>query len=150
MFIFPLLLLFFLTLSPLILSLGLILFCLSSVFLLLLTHSIPSVLGITFLLVYLGRLIIISCYVCAVIPNASSPSQKSFLSHILFISTLFFINFIYSLLIPFSSTALKALRAGSVFFSAPGLYPFITIVLLLILVLNSASTLSSPCAPLRS
>ena len=150
MFVFSLLLLFFLSLSPLVLSLGLVLFCLSSVFFLVLTHRIPSVLGVTLLLVYLGRLIIISCYVCAVMPNSASPCQKSFLSHILFISFLFFINFIYTVLIPFSSTPTRPLRAGSMFFTIPGLFPFIINVFLLILVLNSPSTLSSTCAPLRT
>lgn len=151
MLIFSLLLLFFITLSPLILSLGLVLFCLVSVFYLTFTHSVPTLLGMTFLLVYLGSLIIISCYVCAVIPNSSSPNQKSFLGHALFISSFFIFNFLFILFSPFHTSPVSTIiNSGSIFFSSPGLISFLIITLLLILVLNSASSLSSPCSPLRS
>jgi|688.fasta_scaffold109576_2 NADH-ubiquinone/plastoquinone oxidoreductase chain 6. len=151
MLIFSTILLFFLAISPLILSLGLVLFCLTSVFYLVLTHSIPTLLGLTFLLVYLGSLIIISCYVCAVLPNSASPSQESFLPHTLFVVTLFIFNGLYSFISPFYYTGvIRNINSGSIFFSSPGFFPFLLIIFLLILVLNSASSISSPCSPLRS
>lgn len=151
MLIFSFVLLFFLRVSPLILSLGLAIFCLISVFYLVLTHSIPTLLGLTFLLVYLGSLIIISSYVCAVIPNAVSPSQESFLPHILFVSAVSTLCCLYALVIPFHfPPSITNINSGSIFFSSPGFFPFLLIIFLLILVLNSASSLSSPCSPLRS
>ena len=151
MLIFSTLLLFFIPLSPLILSLGLVALSLVSVCYLLVSNSITTLLGITFLLVYLGSLIIISCYICAVIPNTSLPSSTLLISHTSSILMFFLISITSSFLLSQSpSYSNPRIESGSFLFSKLGLPFFFIITFLLVVILNSASSCTSPQNPLRS
>ena len=60
------------------LSITLILFALLAIIFSILFNFVPRTLSIVILLVYLGRVIIISSYVCAVVPNPLPFSNKDF------------------------------------------------------------------------
>ena len=60
------------------LSITLILFALLAIIFSILFNFVPRTLSIVILLVYLGRVIIIPSYVCAVVPNPLPFSNKDF------------------------------------------------------------------------
>jgi len=108
---------------------------------------LPGFLGILFLMVYLGAMMILIGYVCAVTPSTKPRNYNSFeLSFLLFCFGLFrfslpYFNFIKKISYP------TYYHLSTFFYSFSGLIIFSTIVIMMILVLLLASnsiTIKSP------
>ncbi len=142
--------LFFLTSSPLHYALLLVAFSTLIVRILVSNSVIPGVLGFLILLVYLGAIIILLAYVCAVVPNLHYNTSLSFTNLFLFFSclTLFLVLNLFTF-IP-SSESLITFNLARFFYSIKGVIIFFLVVIIMLVILYTTSTTSQVSRPIRS
>jgi len=137
--------------TPILLAGGLGIFVLGCVYYIILCNLVPSIVGITFLLIYLGRMMIISCYACAVLPNISYSDSRAYLSWVAVVLRLLLISGLLFLMAESVNVdTSRASSVGSYLFSRGGLVGFGLITMLLIAVLHCSSTLAVCYCPLRA
>lgn len=150
MFMFLLLLSIFLllTFNPLFYSVFLGLFSLLVISLLVSHYFIPSLLGIVIILVYLGSMIVIIGYTCAVVPNL----LYSFSSSAFYLLSIALLLILPSFsLLPFSTFGFRPSFSLSYFFYGPlGSFMFVPVIFFIVLVLLSSSSYLNISSPFRS
>ena len=138
--------------TPILLAGGLGIFVLGCVYYIIMCNLIPSIVGITFLLIYLGRMMIISCYACAVLPNIRYSDSGAYLSWVVVVFGLVVICGMMTLITAESINAdtSRISSVGSYLFSRGGVVGFGLITILLVAVLHCSSTLAVCYCPLRA
>jgi hypothetical protein len=137
-----------LTFNPLFYSLFLIIFSVAVVSHLVTYFFIPRLLGIVILLVYLGSIMVILAYVCAVVPNLSY-----YFSSFKFYVSLSFLSFfsISCTLFPLINHGSSPTFLLSTFFYGPfGSYIFFPVIFFMVLVLLTSSSYLNISSPFRS
>ena len=142
----------FLFSSPLLYSLFLALFALIVVFHSVMNYSIIRLLGAVLLLVYLGSIIILIAYVCAVVPNLRYPSftgglwQRGF---IILTAVLFSVGFNFIGFFP-PEFIFPSIRLPTFLYRVFGLLFFGIITLLILVVIYCCSLFTLIGSPFRS
>ena len=139
---------FLLTFSPLFYSLFLAMFSRMILCLLAYNFFIPSLISLVIILVYLGSMIIIIGYTCAVVPNLHYSLSSVTFSPSLTVLALVSIFIYYIPLYSYGSSPVFSL---SLFFYGPlGSFIFLPVILFMVLVLLSSSSYIYISSPFRS
>lgn len=140
-----------LTVSPLHFSILLISFSSLVVYHLVSFSHIPALIGLLILLVYLGAIIILLAYVCAVTPNLYFGSSVSITKFVLFLlSSLLFLCVNFCFFSSFSSSFSMSFSLPSFFYSCYGALSFFFVIIMMLVVMFVVSTSSQVRSPIRS
>lgn len=139
----------FLFQNPLFYSLSLVFLSSFAVFHLVFNSVIPASIGFILLLVYLGAILILFSYVCAVVPNLSYGSLSLSLRVVLVIVS-FIIIFLLNFSLFYFTSTIHSFNLVSYFYRTFGILSFLTTIIFILIILYSCSVFTQVSSPFRS